>query len=85
MLNLLEGYDTEHDTAAGINKCLRVLKNWRQQGIGPPYIRVGKTIYYERAAVLAWIRDQQVEPVRNRTAGTGGCDGCSPPPPGKGG
>jgi hypothetical protein len=66
MSHILEGYDTEHDTAKGINKCPRVLQNWRQQGIGPPFIKVGKTVYYERASVIAWLKSQQTEPVRNR-------------------
>jgi hypothetical protein len=63
---ILEGYLSEPETAEAIHKTPRTLQSWRQQGIGPAYIKVGKTIYYERSALLAWLKAQQTEPVRNR-------------------
>lgn len=30
------------------------LRNWRNQGIGPPYVKVGKGVLYARTALEAW-------------------------------
>jgi hypothetical protein len=67
MSPILEDYLPEDETASQLNKTPRTLQNWRQQGIGPPYTVVGKTIYYERSKLLSWLRDQQRQPVRTRS------------------
>ncbi|HCK84703.1 MAG TPA: DNA-binding protein [Hyphomonadaceae bacterium] len=33
---------------------LGTLRNWRSQRIGPTYQKVGKTVLYRRAALIAW-------------------------------
>jgi hypothetical protein len=63
---ILEGYLSEQETAAAIHKTARTLQSWRQQGIGPAYVKIGKTVYYERGALVAWLKDQQKAPVRAR-------------------
>jgi hypothetical protein len=66
MSPILEDYLPEDETARELGKTPRTLQNWRQQGIGPPYTVIGKTIYYERPKLLSWLRDQQRQPVRTR-------------------
>jgi hypothetical protein len=66
MSPLLENHLHEEDAAVGIGKTPRTMQSWRPQGIGPPYVKIGKTVYYERAALLGWLKDQQVVPVRSR-------------------
>ena len=34
------------------------LSNWRISGRGPPFIRVGVKILYERSVLLAWARER---------------------------
>jgi hypothetical protein len=63
---ILENHLPETEAASGIGKTTRTLQSWRQQGIGPPYVKIGKTVYYERSALLAWLKGQQVMPVRSR-------------------
>ena len=59
--HLLGGYDTEVDCARGINKSPRTLSRSHRLGIGPPRTLVGKTIMYRRAAVAAWLLEQERE------------------------
>ncbi|PZQ96716.1 MAG: hypothetical protein DI533_14085 [Cereibacter sphaeroides] len=37
------------------------LFEWRRDGIGPPYMRFGATVRYDRAEVLAWFATQKVK------------------------
>ena len=32
------------------------LRNWRWAGGGPPYIKLGRRVMYERQAVIDWLR-----------------------------
>jgi Helix-turn-helix domain len=68
MSPILEGYLTEQESADALHKTPRTLQSWRQQGIGPAYVKIGKTVFYERSALLAWVKAQQHEPVRGRRA-----------------
>jgi hypothetical protein len=38
----------------------------RQQGTGPPYIKIGKQILYFKVRVAAWLREQERHPPRRR-------------------
>ncbi len=31
------------------------LRNWRYQGIGPKYVKVGASVRYRRSDVVAWL------------------------------
>jgi DNA-binding transcriptional MerR regulator len=58
----------EHEelTPGAVAKLLRItegtLRNWRSQGLGPPYLKLGAGVVYRRADVLAWIEAQRVIP-----------------------
>lgn len=42
----------------GLNEM--TLYNWRREGKGPPYIRVGRRIRYKRADVDEWLQKERV-------------------------
>ena len=50
------------------------LQNWRTRGGGPPYIRIGGRIVYDREATLAWARSKTrtatTEPVEQSAGAT---------------
>jgi predicted DNA-binding transcriptional regulator AlpA len=37
------------------------LRQWRTEGIGPPYLRLGHRVRYEFAVVTAWLAAHQVD------------------------
>lgn len=39
------------------------LHRWRNSGKGPPYIEMGRKIYYRRIDIERWIEEQQRQPV----------------------
>jgi hypothetical protein len=65
-MSILEGYIPEPDFAAQINRKVRALQLWRQQRKGPPWIRIGSTIYYPEDGVRAWLKSLEQQPVRSR-------------------
>jgi hypothetical protein len=68
MTKLLENYLTEAATAAELDKGVRTLQIWRARRVGPAWTKNGKTILYSRDAILAWLKSQEQQPVRNRRA-----------------
>lgn len=38
------------------------LHRWRNLGKGPPYIEMGRKVYYRRADLDRWIEEQQRQP-----------------------
>lgn len=53
----------EHEFAALRGVSVRTVQRERAQRIGPPYIRLGRKIYYRPAAIEQWLLDQeQVQP-----------------------
>lgn len=40
----------------------RTLRRWREEGVGPAYLRIGQRyIRYRRSSVMAWIEAQERE------------------------
>lgn len=56
---LLDSLITPDTLADRLEVTRRVVDEWRVRGTGPVYIRVGRTVRYEPAAVDAWLRRQQ--------------------------
>jgi predicted site-specific integrase-resolvase len=56
---LLEGLATEEQAAAELGVNVRTLYRWRGVGKGPPHLRIGRRIYYRRAAVAKWFEEQE--------------------------
>jgi hypothetical protein len=53
---LIAEFMSRAELAAALHKGERQLQRYEQLGTGPPPIRVGKTIFYRRAAVAEWLR-----------------------------
>ena len=60
----IPGYTNEAETAEQLSVAVRTLRKWRQQGLGPAYTKFGKQVHYRDASRDAWLRRQEVEPVR---------------------
>jgi hypothetical protein len=51
----------QFDLAAILDVSLSMLRNWRQQGAGPPFVRIAGRPYYRIADVCHWIDSLPVE------------------------
>jgi hypothetical protein len=60
----ITGYTGEPETAEELNVSIRTLRKWRQLRIGPPYVEVGRQIYYGDDARAAWLKSREIQPVR---------------------
>jgi hypothetical protein len=65
---MLDGYLPESEFAVQINKSIRTFVSWRTQRTGPPWIKVGKEIYYSKAAAREWLKSIEVHAKRSRSA-----------------
>ena len=50
---------TQQQLADELQVSLRPLERWRQEGIGPAFIRVGRSPRYRRADIDAWLERQR--------------------------
>jgi hypothetical protein len=62
--SLLAGYVTETQVAAARNVSPRTLRAERQKGVGPSYVKVGKSILYPVDGFRAWLKSNERQPVR---------------------
>jgi hypothetical protein len=53
---------TQEEAAVVLRKSPRVLRFWRTAGIGPAYVKLGKTVLYNREDLIAYIRSNTVQP-----------------------
>ena len=53
---LLDDLMSDDECAAELGRNARTLKRWRDLRQGPPYLRIGRQIYYRRQAVRDWFR-----------------------------
>ena len=49
-----------------IGLSVRTLARYRAEGIGPRWLRVGRSVQYLRISVDDWLLSQEQTPVRNR-------------------
>lgn len=47
----------------------RTLSLWRKRGIGPPYVKIGQSIFYPEAGLYRWLEQQTIQPLRERRRG----------------
>lgn len=66
IMSILAGYKPEAEFAAEIKKSVRTLQIWRQQRTGPPWIRIGNTIFYSEDGGRDWLKTLEQHPVRSR-------------------
>ena len=46
---------TPQQTAKDLQVVVVTLDNWNKAGIGPPRLKIGRSIFYLRPAVRAWV------------------------------
>ena len=59
---------TETDYAAARGVSVRTIQRERALRVGPPFIKLGKSIFYRPAAIEAWLLAQEQVQPRARTA-----------------
>jgi uncharacterized protein YjcR len=62
------GYIPEVEMAEQLGVAVRTLRKWRQQGLGPAYTKFGKQVHYRDTSRDAWLRRQEVVPIRSAEA-----------------
>jgi hypothetical protein len=62
------GYSSESETAEALSLSPRTLRKWRQRGIGPPWVKVGRRVVYSDESCLAWLKSSEIHPVRMESA-----------------
>jgi len=62
---LLYGYIPEPEVSRERGVTQRTLRAERARGNGPPFLRLGKKIYYPRDAFRAWLKCRETRPVRS--------------------
>jgi hypothetical protein len=63
-----EGLITQAQVSEMLHLHPGVLCNWRVQGRGPIYIKVGRKVLYRLQDVESWIEGQRIEPEKKREA-----------------
>lgn len=61
--------DAQFADEAGVTD--RTTREWREKGIGPDYVKIGKSIFYRRSAIAAWIERRTVRHRPAQIAGHG--------------
>jgi hypothetical protein len=51
----------EADFAERIGQSVHTLRTWRSRGLGPPFVKIGKKIFYGEGARL-WVLAQERDP-----------------------
>lgn len=59
---------SEADYAALRGVSIRTIQRERALRSGPPFIKLGKSIFYRPAAIEAWLLSREQTPVRSITA-----------------
>lgn len=49
---------TERDAADELNISFRTLQQWRVRGIGPPYLKLGRSVRYDADVLEDWLAAQ---------------------------
>jgi predicted DNA-binding transcriptional regulator AlpA len=59
---LLDEYLSLRDLARELGITPRTIQRWETLGEGPPTTRIGRKVYYARAAVSAWLKSREQQP-----------------------
>jgi hypothetical protein len=60
----IPGHLSEFETAEEFGVAIRTLRKWRQLRVGPPWIAVGRRIFYSDASRCAWLQAREIQPIR---------------------
>jgi predicted DNA-binding transcriptional regulator AlpA len=50
---------TPADLSAWLGVSVGMLANWRYRGVGPQFVKMGRSVRYNRADVHQWIEDNR--------------------------
>ena len=50
----------EQQLAEELDVVDRTVREWRERGTGPDFIRIGRSVFYRRSAIMAWISRRTV-------------------------
>lgn len=56
------GYLTDQEAAAALGYSVVHFRRLRRQGVGPAYIRRGRSVMYAGADLESWLEDRRVDP-----------------------
>jgi hypothetical protein len=59
---VLADYVGEDELARQLKKSLRTLQRERRALRGPPYVLIGRFIYYKRSSVRDWLDQREIHP-----------------------
>jgi len=62
----IPGYRTDSEQAQRINRTTRTLASWRRRGIGPRWVKLGKSVLYPEDGDIDWLKANEQHPVRER-------------------
>jgi excisionase family DNA binding protein len=51
-------YLTEKQTGKRIAVSRSALRKWRREGVGPPYVKLGRMVRYPRAELDKWLKSR---------------------------
>jgi hypothetical protein len=55
-------YQSDIEAANFLNHKPQTLRNWRSKHVGPPYIKLGRSVRYKTADLIAWMDQHRVDP-----------------------
>ena len=59
---VLDGYLSRSEAARELRVGIRTLDRWRANRAGPPFVRVGRRLYYPVAGIREWLADREQRP-----------------------
>lgn len=57
---------TDVELAGALGVAVQTLRNWRFQGRGPAYVKLGKMVRYDLAEAVDYFRQHRIVPGDNR-------------------
>ncbi len=63
---VLDGFLDRWEVARELRVGVRTLDRWRGEGLGPPFIRLGRRIYYSVDQLRRWLAELQQRPASNQ-------------------
>jgi hypothetical protein len=57
--SVLEGYIREADLAKQLNRTVRTLQRLAARRLGPPRIKIGRSVFYKIESVRNWLSQQE--------------------------
>jgi excisionase family DNA binding protein len=59
---ITDEYAGRNEAAAYLRVCKKTLERWQADGTGPAITKVGRTVYYRRETLRAWVASRELQP-----------------------